>query len=340
MKAIWITKYGGPEVLQVREAEDPDPGAGEVRLRVRAAGLNFAEVMARKNLYPDAPKAPMVVGYEAAGVVDALGEGVSEPAVGTRVLCAARFGAHADTLCVPAEMTFEIPDELGFEQAAAIPVNYLTAWHLLFEVARVRSGDRVLVHMAAGGVGTAVLQLCRTVEGLTTFGTASAGKHDYVREHGCDHSIDYRSVDYAGEVRRLTGGRGVHFVFDPLGGRDWKKGYDLLEPAGLLVAFGFANMSGGSKRSMLHVVRELAGVPFHTPMGLMSDNRGLAGVNMGHLFGEVELLRGELAGVMEQVHAGRIRPHVHEAVPFSRAADAHRLLEEGRNLGKVVLVPD
>ncbi|MFW5920216.1 MAG: synaptic vesicle VAT-1 family membrane protein [Polyangiales bacterium] len=340
MRAVWITKYGGPEVLQVRESDDPEPGPGEARIRVRAAGLNFAEVMARQNLYPDAPKAPTVVGYEAAGVVDALGEGVTEPPVGSRVLCASRFGAHADTLCVPAEMTFVIPDDLPFEQAAAIPVNYLTAWHMLFEVARVRAGDRVLVHMAAGGVGTAVLQLARSVEGLTTFGTASARKHDYVREHGCDHPIDYRSLDYAEEIRRLTDGRGVHFVLDPLGGRDWKKGYELLEPTGLLIAFGFSRMHSGSKRNMLHVMREATGIPFYTPMGLMSDNRGIAGVNMGHLFGEIELLRGELAGIMEQVRAGRVRPHVHEAVPFSRAGEAHRMLEEGDNLGKVVLVPD
>jgi NADPH:quinone reductase-like Zn-dependent oxidoreductase len=339
MRAVWITKHGSPEVLEVRETPDPTPAAGEVRIRVRAAGLNFAEVMARQGLYPDAPRPPSVVGYEAAGVVDALGEGVTEPAVGARVVCASRFGAHADTLCVPASMVFEMPESLSFEEGAALPVNYLTAWHVLFEVCRIRPGDHLLVHMAAGGVGTAVMQLCSTVQDVTTYGTASQPKHEYVRQHGCTHPIDYRTRDYAEAVQTLTEGAGVHFVLDPLGGRDWKKGYGLLRPGGLLVAYGFANMNAAGKRRWLHVVHEAAGIPFASPMKLMGDNRGVAGVNMGHLFGELSLLRREFADLMRAVHSRGIRPHVHEAVPFDRAAEAHRLLERGKNLGKVVLVP-
>src|SRR6185369_6233152 len=148
-----------------------------VRIRVHAAGLNFAEVMARQGLYPDAPKPPCVVGYEVAGVVDALGPGVDGPAVGARVLALVRFGGHAELVCAPVRQVVELPGALGFEEAAAIPVNYLTAYHMLFRVANVRPGQRVLVHMAAGGVGLAVLQLCRTVGGVETFGTASAAKH-------------------------------------------------------------------------------------------------------------------------------------------------------------------
>ena len=158
-----------------------------MRIRVRAAGLNFADVMAAQGLYPDAPKAPCVVGYEAAGVVDVLGDGVPDHAVGQRVVALTHFGGHADVVCVPAGQVFQIPDEMSFEEAAALPVNYLTAYHMLFRVACVRPGERVLVHMAAGGVGLAVLQLCRTVEGLVVFGTASAGKHEMLRAEGCAH---------------------------------------------------------------------------------------------------------------------------------------------------------
>src|SRR5882672_7281718 len=132
MRAIWITKHGGPEVLEVREAPDPQPQAGEVRVRIRAAGLNFAEVMARQGLYPDAPKPPCVVGYEVAGVVDALGPGVSAPAVGQRVIGLVRFGGHADTVCVPLDQLLNMPDGMDFVEAAAIPVNYVTAYHMLF----------------------------------------------------------------------------------------------------------------------------------------------------------------------------------------------------------------
>ena len=241
MRAVWITRSGGPEALEVRDTADPEPGPGQVRIRVRAAGLGFAEVMAAQGLYPDAPKPPCVVGYEVSGVVDALGPGGGELAPGQRVLAMTHFGGHADVVCVPAEQVLPIPDAMSFEVAAALPVTYLTAYHLLFRVAVVRPGERVLVHMAAGGVGLAVLQLCRTVENLEIFGTASAAKHDVLRAEGCAHPIDYHATDYAAEVRRLTGGEGVDIVLDPLGGPDWRKGLKLLRPGGRLVAFGFAN---------------------------------------------------------------------------------------------------
>jgi synaptic vesicle membrane protein VAT-1 len=339
MRAVWITRHGGPEVLQVRESPDPEPKAGEVRVRVHAAGLNFAEVMARQGLYPDAPPPPMVVGYECAGVIDATGDGVDDMGPGLRVAAMVRFGSHADTVCVPTEQVFPIPDEMSFEHAAALPVNYLTAYHMLFEVARIRPGDRVLVHMAAGGVGTAVLQLCRTVEDVVTFGTASSPKHDHVRAQGCHHPIDYHRVDYTDEVRRLTDGQGVDVVLDALGGGDWKKGYDLLRPSGILVAFGFGNMNVGGRRRLLHVARQLTRIPLFTPMRLMNDNRTVSGVNMGHLWDERALIRREMDALVELYRQGRVRPHIEASVPFDRAAEAHRMLEEGRTMGKVLLVP-
>ncbi len=248
MRAVWITRPGGPDALEVRETPDPEPGPGQVRIRVHAAGLNFAEVMAAQGLYPDAPKRPCVVGYEVAGEVDALGDGASEPAVGSRVVALTQFGGHADVVCVPAGQVLPIPDSMSFEEAAAIPVNYITAYHMLFRVASIRPGERVLVHMAAGGVGMAVLQLCRTVADTEVFGTASAAKHEALRAEGCAHPIDYRTTDYAAEVRRLTGGEGVDIVLDALGGSDWRKGMKLLRPCGRLVAFGFANMASGQRR--------------------------------------------------------------------------------------------
>jgi len=223
MRAVWITRPAGPEALEVRETADPEPGPGQVRIGVRAAGLNFAEVMAAQGLYPDAPKPPCVVGYEVAGVIDAPGDGAQGYAAGQRVLALTRFGGHADVVCVPAGQVLPMPDAMSFEEAAAMPVNYLTAYHMLFRVAGVRPGERVLVHMAAGGVGTAVLQLCRTVDDLEVFGTASAAKHDTLRAEGCAHPIDYHATDYAAEVRRLTQGEGVDIVLDPLGGHDWRK---------------------------------------------------------------------------------------------------------------------
>src|SRR4051812_9100948 len=324
MRAIWIPKYGGPDVLEVREGPDPVPGPGEVRVRVRAAGLNFAELMARAGLYPDAPKLPCVVGYEATGVVDALGEGVTEPREGTRVVALTRFGGHAEAVCVPAVQAHVLPDAMSFEEAAALPVVYLTAYHILFRIASLRPGARVLVHMAGGGVGLAALQLCRTVPGVVVFGTASAAKHPFLREQGFDHCIDYRTSDYAAEIRRITGGQGLDLVLDPLGGDDWKKGYDLLHSTGMLVAFGFSNMSGGEKRNLFRVAANFFKVPKFSPMALMDQNRAVAGVNMGHLWREVELLTGEMRELLGLYRAEKIKPIVDSVFKFTDAPAAHR----------------
>jgi NADPH:quinone reductase-like Zn-dependent oxidoreductase len=339
MRAITITKHGGPEVLQVRESPDPAPRAGEVRIAVHACGLNFAEVMARQGLYPDAPKPPCVVGYEGAGVVDAVGAGVNELAEGDRVLYLSRFGGHASHVCVPVAQAVRMPASMTFEQGAAIPVVYLTAYHMLFRVARVRPGERLLVHMAAGGVGIATLQLARTIERLTLFGTASASKHGRLRELGCDHPIDYRSVDYADEVRRLTGGQGVDVVLDALGGPDWSKGFALLREGGMLVAFGLANANAGQKRNLLHVLGQIVRIPRFSPMKLMDQNKAVAGVNVGHLWGRIDLMREELDEIVRLFDAGIVAPVIDGTYPFDRAAEAHERLGGGKNVGKILLVP-
>jgi NADPH:quinone reductase-like Zn-dependent oxidoreductase len=339
MRAIWITRHGGPGVLEVREGPDPVPREGEVRIRVRAAGLNFAEVMARQGLYPDAPKPPCVVGYEVAGVVDAAGPGVERPAIGARVLALVRFGGHADTLCAPAASVLEMPDGPTFEEAAALPVNYATAWLLIFRSASVRPGERVLVHMAAGGVGIAALQLLRTVPDVVVFGTASAAKHDAIRREGCTYPIDYRSLDYAEEVRRLAGGDGIDVVLDPLGGRDTRKGYDLLRHGGRIVVYGFANVASGDRRSLLRVLAQGARIPRFSPLELMSRNRTVAGFNLGHLWKRADLVRGALDELVALWRAGKVKPHVDSTFPFERAADAHRRMQERKNVGKIVLVP-
>jgi NADPH:quinone reductase-like Zn-dependent oxidoreductase len=338
MRAIWITKAGGPEVLEVRETPDPIPKPGEVRIRTGACGLNFAELMARQGLYPDAPKIPCIVGYEAAGTIDSVGAGVDRTLIGKRMVVLARFGAHADQICVSRENAFPIPDEMSFEDAAAIPVNYLTAYQMLFRTAAVKPGESVLIHMAAGGVGLAVLQLSRTIEGVITFGTASASKHEVVRANGCTHPIDYHTTDYFKEIMRLTNGRGVDVVLDALGGNDWRKGYKLLRPAGRLVAFGFANMSSGPTRNIWRMIRQIVTVPIFTPMGLMDKNRSVAGVNLGHLWDD-PFLPFAMNKLLIMYREGAIKPHIDSSFPFAEAAKAHLRLQEAKNIGKVVLTP-
>jgi NADPH:quinone reductase-like Zn-dependent oxidoreductase len=339
MRAVWIKKAGGLGALEVRETPDPDLVAGHIKVRVKASGLNFSDVMARQGMYPDAPKPPCVVGYETAGVVEALGEGVEGPPVGTRVIALCRFGGHADVVVVPAGQVLTMPDAMTFEEGAALPVNYITAYHMLFRVANVRPKERVLIHMAAGGVGIAALQLCKTVAGLETFGTASASKHDVLRLEGCTHPIDYRSVDYVQAIRDLTDGRGVDVVLDALGGRDWKKGFNLLRPVGRLVAFGFANMASGETRSLFNMIHQGVGIPFYTPLQLMDTNRTVSGVNIGHLWSEMELLHEEMVDLIALYEKGAIKPRVDSTFPFADAAGAHERMQSRKNVGKVLLVP-
>lgn len=339
MRAVWITGANGPDGLRVRETTDPEPGPGQVRVRVRAAGLCFAEVMAAQGLYPDAPKPPCVMGYEVAGVIDAVGDGVQGHPVGSRVVAMTRFGGHSDVVCVPAEQVFAIPDGKDFAEAAALPVNYLTAYRMLFRVACIRPGERVLVHMAAGGVGTAVLQLCRTVADVEVFGTASAAKHEVLRAEGCAHPIDYRTADYAAEARRLTGGEGVDVVLDPLGGTDWRKGLKLLRPGGRLVAYGFANMASGQRRRPVHVLSQLAGMPRLTPLQLMNSNRTVSGVHIGRLWDQIAVLSAELREVLRLWENGAITPRIDATYPFAQAAEAHRRILGRQNTGKIVLTP-
>lgn len=341
MRAIWVTRHGGPEVLEVRQTPDPEPGPGEVRVVARAVGLNFAEVMARRGTYPDAPRPPCVLGYEGAGVIDRVGVGVDPGRVGERVIYMSRFGGQATQVCVSTDYLAPMSPEMSFEDGAALPVNYVTAYHMLHRVWRLRAGDRVLVHMAAGGVGTAVLQLCRDVPGVVTFGTAPAEKFAFVREQGCTHPIDYRTEDYAEVVQRLTGGEGVDLILDPLGGiPHWAKGYALLRPAGLLVIFGLAQVVAGGRREIISLLRQMKKEPPFTPLNFLDDNRGVAGVNIGHLWGHAELIRSEGLELIELYRAGRVRPHIGSRYPFSRVAEAHAELESGRGSGKIVLLPD
>jgi synaptic vesicle membrane protein VAT-1 len=333
MKALWLVKRG---TWEIRQTPEPRPKAGHVRVAVRAFGLNFAELMASHGLYPAAPKLPAILGYEIAGEIDAVGDGIDESRIGERVVAMTHFGAHAQFCCVPSRLALPMPAAMSFEVAASLPVTYLTAYHMLFFTANLRAGESVLVQMAAGGVGTAVLQLCQTVAGVTTFGTASAGKHQALRDNGCTHPIDYHAVDYATEVRRITEGKGVDVVLDPLGGRDTLKGYRLLREGGRIVNYGFANLQK-RRFNPFHILGQLARVPRFSPLRLMDDNRGVLGVNIGHLFGRVDLLTGEMQALLALYEQGKIAPVIDCVLPLEHAAEGYERIASGQNVGKIVV---
>jgi synaptic vesicle membrane protein VAT-1 len=343
MRAVVLTGYGGPEVLQVQERPDPLVGSGEVRIDVKAAGVNFADTAARVGVYPDAPKPPSVLGYEVAGVVESVGDGVESPSVGERVVAGVRFGGHAERVVVPSGQVLALPDRLSFEQGAAVPVNYVTAYCGLVVMAGLKEGERVLIHSAGGGVGTAAIQIARS-RGAEIFGTASAGKHPVISELGVAHPIDYRSQDFETEINRITGGEGIDVAFDALGPSSFRKDYRLLRPGGRLIMYGVAELQEGTSRSVPAIARSLARMPFATlpwwkSLSILNENKGVFGLNMLHWWdreGDVSRITGPL---VEQLEAGDLEPIVAESFPFNRAGDAHRFIAERRNVGKVVLVP-
>jgi synaptic vesicle membrane protein VAT-1 len=263
MKAVVLTGHGGPEVLQVQERPDPTVGPGEARIAVKAAGINFADTMARVGLYPDAPKPPCVLGYEVAGEIESVGEGVESLSVGDRVMAGTRFGGQASMVTVPADQVVPLPERFSFEQGAAFPVNYATAYAALVIMGGLRAGERVLIHGAGGGVGISAIQIARS-RGAEIFGTASASKHDAIRAQGVDHPIDYRSQDFEQEVRRITGGEGVDVIIDATGPTSFRKDYRLLREGGRLIMYGLSEASTGTGRSIPKLAKSLMSMPLAT----------------------------------------------------------------------------
>ncbi|MGI9020056.1 MAG: zinc-binding dehydrogenase [Solirubrobacterales bacterium] len=342
MRAVVIPRHGGPDVLEVQELPDPPVGAGEIRIAVKAAGINFADLMARAGTYPDAPPLPSVIGYDVAGEVESVGDGVESHSVGDQVLAGTRFGGYAELVTVAEDQALPLPEAMSFEQGAGFVVNYTTAYAGLIVMGGLRAGDRMLIHAAAGGVGIAATQVARSV-GAEIFGTASASKHDAIREQGVDHPIDYRSQDFLEEVMRITDGEGVDVVMDAIGPSSFRRSYKALRQGGRLVMFGLAEVQTGPKRDIPALLKGLARMPGATmpwwkSLAIMNENKGVFGLNMLKWW-DREGLDRVIEPLALPLAAGELMPVVAESFPFDRAADAHRYLAEGRNIGKVVLTP-
>ena len=339
MRQIWISKAGPPEVLQVREAPDPHPAAGELRIRVEASGVNFADIMGRLGLYPDLPRIPLVVGYEVAGRVDEAGAGVDAGWIGRDVFAATHFGGYADVVCAPQAQVFPRPSNMSAEQGASIPINYLTAWQLVVAMGGLKASETVLVHSAGGGVGIAATQIAKHI-GAKVIGTASAGKHEELRALGVDHLIDYRTEDFEERARQITGGRGVELILDAVGGNSLKKGYRLLAPTGRLGAFG-ASSATASKGGYLAMASMLANTPWvqFNPLSLMNANKGVFGVNLAHIWGDFDRVRPWMDQLMGLWESGAIKPKVARVFRFDEAAAAHHFIQDRKNIGKVLLAP-
>jgi synaptic vesicle membrane protein VAT-1 len=336
MRQMFIVGHGGPEKLQMRESGDPVPTGNQIRIRVKASGVNFADTLARQGLYPDSPKIPCVVGYEVSGIVDAVGQDADHSWIGKDIFALTRFGGYSDVVLVPEKQVFAKPAALSHEQAAAIPVNYLTAWQLLVVMGSLKPEETVLVHNAGGGVGLAEIDIARHV-GATIYGTASSGKHAFLLQRGLHHAIDYRTKDWAVELDRLTNGKGVSLITDPLGGNHWKKSFKALRSTGRLGMFGISVVTTLKLSGPLRLLPVAFGMPFFHPIPLMSKNKSVFGVNLGHMWHEPEMIAGWQQILLKGVADGWVRPHVDKCFPLAQAGEAQTYMEERKNTGKVVL---
>uniref|UniRef100_A0A1A8ELT3 Vesicle amine transport protein 1 homolog (T californica) n=1 Tax=Nothobranchius korthausae TaxID=1143690 RepID=A0A1A8ELT3_9TELE len=339
-RALVLTGYGGYDKvkLQVKKGK-PALKAGEVLLRVKACGLNFADLMARQGLYDRLPSPPVTPGMECAGVVEAVGEEVTDRKVGDKVMALSRFGMWQEVAVVPASHTFLIPEGMSFEEAAALPVNYITAYMMLFDFGNLRPNQSVLIHAAAGGVGIAATQLCKTVKDVTVFGTASASKHETISQGGVTHAIDYRTKDYVEEVRKISP-KGLDIILDPLGGSDTHKAYNLLKPMGKLITYGAANMLAGQRKNLIAVAKNwYHQFSIHT-LSLIQGNKSVCGFHLGYLDGETELIAQVMNTILELHQQGKIKPHIDSTWHLEQVGDAMRKMQERNNVGKVVLITE
>jgi NADPH:quinone reductase-like Zn-dependent oxidoreductase len=337
MKALVITEHGPPEVLRVEERPDPHPGAGEVRVRVRAAGVNFADLLGRVGLYPDAPKPPCVVGYEVAGDVDAVGDGVEGFEVGQRVMGACRFGGYAQLAVTKTSSLIPMPDGWSYAEGAAMPVTYATAYAGLIHYGGLRRGERVLVQAAAGGVGIAATQIAKLL-GAEVYGTASPSKHEAIRGFGVDHPVDYRTHDVVDEVRRISREKQpIDLALDAIGGRSFKQSFALLRAGGRLVCFGASEVQAGERRSPLRALRVIAQMPRFSPLRLMSESKSVIGLNMLTLWDAKQSLDELIGPLRAWIDDGSLRPVVAKEFRLADGAAAHRYVHERSNVGKVVL---
>jgi NADPH:quinone reductase-like Zn-dependent oxidoreductase len=338
MKSIYLVRHGpAKSAFEIREEKEPLPREGEVLIEVEASGLNFADVLARWGLYPDAPRIPCVLGYEVVGRVVEIGNGVENFRYGDRVLAFTRFGGYASKVAANATAVVEISEEMDAGAAAALATQYCTAWFAAEEMVRLFPGDRVLIQAAAGGVGTALVQIARR-RGCVVFGTAgSPSKLDYLAEIGVDYPLNYLEKNFAREVRSICGDRGLDVVFDSIGGKTFRQGFHLLGSGGRIVSLGVAGMAG-NRLDFLRVLRTVAGFGLFHGLQLLSNSKSVIGVNMLRIAEDrPEVLQRCMRNVVGLAEQGELNPKVGGEYPAEKIAEAHEFLGMRKSTGKVIL---
>ena len=340
MRAIVARRYGPPEVFELRSLPEPELKPGQVLVRVKCAGINFADILSRMGMYGGVPKPPFVPGLEVSGVIEELGADLPAQAAGLargmRVAALTKFNGYAELVALPSLQVFPVPDGVSFEEAAAIPVNYLTAYHSMFQMGNLQPGDRILIHAAAGGVGIAAIQLAKARD-LVIFGTAGSAKQEYLRSIGVQHPIDYSKENFVEVVRRVAPD-GIELALDAVGGDYFARSQRCLGPGGRLVVYGFSAAVGADgKRNLFRVAKALMQTRRYHPLRLIDRNLAVIGVHLGRMKGREGLMKKEMAEILRLYEAGKIKPVIAQSFPLEQAAEAHRFIHARKNIGKVLL---
>lgn len=339
MRAIVLTGFGGLKSVKVMKKPEPTVAEGEALIRVKACGLNFLDLMVRQGVVDNLQKTPFIMGFECSGEIEAIGDGVEDLQVGDSVIALTEFKAWAELVSVSAKYIYKIPVGMSYQDAAAIAMNYVVAYALLFDVGGVKPGQSVLLHSAGGGVGQAVSQLCKTQSDITTIGTASKSKHESIQD-SFTHLIEH-GVDYIQEVKKIVP-EGVDLVLDCLYGEDANKGYSILKPLGKYVLYGTSNIVTGETKSFFSVAKSWWQVDKVSPIKLFDDNRTLAGFHLRHLLyqqGGHEYVRETLNKVFDMWRDGRVKPVIDSTWALEDIAEAMQKMHDRKNVGKLILDP-
>ncbi len=337
MRAIEISRFGPPEVLRITEVPAPGMSEGDVRVRVKVIGLNFSDLFARLGYYPSIPKPPFIPGLEFAGIVEGVGKSVKAFRKGDRVLGFTRLKAYAEFVSVPAAFLNRMPARMSFTEAAAFGVTYLTAYHGLVTLGQIKKGESLLLHAAAGGVGTAALQIAKHL-GVRVYATVgSQSKTQTARELGAAVVINYTDEDFAEIVRQESKGQGMDVILDSVGGKVFRKGWKLLRPMGRYVLFGFAGLTGQKGVPKMKALIQFASVPLIYPPSMVTKNVTLSGFNLYFLIDKIGYVQQTMHKLLAWYNKGLVRPVIGAEYPFEKIQEAHQFLQSRQSIGKVVV---
>lgn len=339
MKSVVLTGFGSMKMIKVLQKPEPKAGDGEVLIRVKCCGMSFPDLMLRQGVMDNTPKPPLIMGFECTGVIEAVGENASGFNVGDRVMALSDYKAWAELVAVPATAVFKLPENVSFEDGACLLMHYVTAYILLFDLANLRQGQSLLLHSAAGGMGQALLQLCCTVEEVTVFATASAHKHESIKDK-VSHFLNH-NVDYVQEIRKISSD-GVDIVLDCLCGEDTNRGISILKPMGKYLLYGSSNIVTGETKSFFSFAKSWWQVDKVNPIKLFDDNRSVGGFQLRRFLfrqGQHTYVRNVVAKLLELHRQGKIRPVIDSVWAFEDVGEGMQKLHDRKNIGKILLDP-